>query len=110
MATATKPPRKPRGEKKPKAGKQLPLVEDAFPDIPDEVTETTEEYVKTLRMRMKVQQKENTLRTKLLEQMHAHQIDRIPHPDDDQKYLALEQGEKIVTKRRKKTQSDAGEE
>lgn len=103
MATAT-------AKRPKKAGRQIPLVEDAFPDIPDEATDVAEKYVRKLRIRMKAQEEEGVLRTELLELMHKHSLDRIPHPDDDQKYLALESGEKIVTKKRKKTQSDASED
>ena len=68
-------------------------------EVPAEVQQSVDDYVKALRTRQKAQEKENTLRAEVLALFHEHDIEEVEI--DDEKVLRLEGGdEKLKIKKR----------
>lgn len=92
MATATAP-------KKRKRAKALQTkIEGTYDPIPGDLKEKVDEYVDTLRDRLKTQEAENVLRAEVIELMHEHGIESIPLDEgtDAEKALVLERGSESI--------------
>jgi CBS domain-containing protein len=104
----TKTARKPKPKSKPKTEKQKQTrIEGTHDPIPQDLADKVEEYVDTLRSRMKTQREEDALRIEVIELMNKHSVERVPLADDEQKYLLLDHGkDKVVIKKRKKNEAE----
>lgn len=82
-----------------KASAKQQRIDGTYDPVPQAVADKASEYEKALKSRMRTQEKENTLRSELLELMKDHDLERIEL--DDERDLVLEsKGERLAIKKK----------